>query len=95
MKIDAKRSNEGNIAPFSKWIDLYIHRIGLFGGIDVNALCLKSYDEVVFEKGKEYRAKVNGYGLGSGNSIAEYISTEGFYAMIDAVKEIRRLEKIS
>ena len=98
LKIDAKHSNEDNIAPFSKWIDLYSDRIGLFGGIDVNTLCLKSYDEVfeeVFEKGKEYRAKANGYGLGSGNSIAEYIPIEGFYAMVDAVKAIRRLENLN
>ena len=95
LKIDAKHSNEDNIAHFEKWIDLYSDRIGLFGGIDVNTLCLKSYDEVfneVFEKGKEYRNKANGYGLGSGNSIAEYVPTDGFYAMIEAVKEIRRLE---
>jgi len=98
LKIDAKHSNEDNIAPFSKWIDLYSDRIGLFGGIDVNTLCLKSYDEVfeeVFETGKEYRAKANGYGLGSGNSIAEYIPIEGFYAMVDAVKAIRRLENLN
>jgi len=95
LEIDAKHSNEDDISPFIKWIDLYSDRIGLFGGIDVNTLCLKSYDEVfeeVFEKGKEYRAKANGYGLGSGNSIAEYVPTDGFYAMIEAVKEIRRLE---
>jgi len=95
LKIDAKHSNEDIIAPFGKWIELYSDKIGLFGGIDVNTLCLKSYDEVfeeIFEKGKEYRAKANGYGLGSGNSIAEYVPTEGFYAMIDAVKAIRNLE---
>ena len=62
----------------------------------MNTLCLKSYEEVfeeVFEKGKEFRAIANGFGLGSGNSIAEYVPTDGFYAMIEAVKEIRRLEE--
>jgi hypothetical protein len=34
-----------------------------------------------------------GYGLGSGNSIPGYIPVEGFQAMVDAVKEIRRREK--
>jgi uroporphyrinogen decarboxylase len=33
-----------------------------------------------------------GYGLGSGNSIPGYVPVDGFMAMIDAVKEIRRLE---
>ena len=95
LNIDAKHSNEDDIAPFIKWIDLYSSRIGLFGGIDVNTLCLKSYDDIykeVLEKGTEFRAKANGYGLGCGNSIAEFIPVEGFTAMIDAVKEIRRLE---
>jgi len=95
LKIDAKHSNEDDISPFIKWIDLYSDRIGLFGGIDVNTLCLKSYDDIykeVLEKGTEYRRKACGYGLGSGNSLAEYVPTDGFYAMIDAVKEIRRNE---
>jgi uroporphyrinogen decarboxylase len=42
LGIDAKHSNEDQIAPFDKWIDLYNEKIGLFGGIDVNILCLKN-----------------------------------------------------
>lgn len=93
--IDAKHSNEDEIAPFEKWIELYSNRIGLFGGIDVNTLCLNKYDDVykiVLEKGEKYRKSANGYGIGSGNSIAEYVPVEGFQAMIDAVKELRRIE---
>ena len=93
--IDAKHSNEDEIAPFAKWIGLYNNRIGLFGGIDVNTLCLGSYDEVfdiVFKKAKKYRSMAQGYGLGSGNSIADYVPVEGFMAMIDAVKAVRELE---
>jgi uroporphyrinogen-III decarboxylase len=96
LGIDAKHSNEDQIAPFEKWIELYNDRIGLFGGIDVNTLCLKSYDDVfreVLDNGTEYRRKTNGYGIGSGNSIPGYIPVEGFQAMIDAVKEIRRREE--
>jgi hypothetical protein len=96
LGIDAKHSNEDQIAPFDKWIDLYNNRIGLFGGIDVNTLCLKTYDDVyeeVLEKGTAFRRKSNGYGIGSGNSIPGYIPIEGYIAMIDAVKEIRRREK--
>ena len=90
--IDAKHSNEDEIAPFDKWISMYNDRIGLFGGIDVNTLCLKSYDEIykiVLEDGKKFRNMSKGFGLGSGNSIAEYVPVEGFMAMIDAVKKIR------
>ncbi|MBN1340397.1 MAG: hypothetical protein JXA03_13795 [Bacteroidales bacterium] len=93
--IDAKHSNEDQIAPFDKWIDLYSPKIGLFGGIDLNTLILNDYDEVfriVKENGFRFRQKARGYGLGSGNSIPEYVPVEGFMAMVDAVKEIRRLE---
>jgi uroporphyrinogen-III decarboxylase len=93
--IDAKHSNEDQIAPFDKWIELYGKRIGLFGGIDVNTLCRNKYEEVyreVLEKGTRFREKAKGYGLGSGNSIPEYVPVEGFMAMVDAAKEIRRRE---
>lgn len=93
--IDAKHSNEDQIAPYMRWIEDYSDRIGLFGGFDMNELILNPYDYVykkVLEEGTEFRAKAKGYGLGSGNSIPEYASVEGFTAMVDAVKEIRRRE---
>ncbi|MEI6138857.1 MAG: uroporphyrinogen decarboxylase family protein [Mariniphaga sp.] len=95
LGIDAKHSNEDEIAPFEKWIELYGQRIGLFGGIDVNTICLNNYDDVfkaVYDKGLKYRNSTKGYGLGSGNSIAEYVPVDGFMGMIDAVKAIRRSE---
>lgn len=95
LGIDAKHSNEDEIAPFEKWIELYADRIGLFGGIDVNILSLNPYDEVyriVLEKGRKYRASARGYGIGSGNSIADYVPDEGFQAMIDAVNVLREEE---
>jgi uroporphyrinogen decarboxylase len=95
LGIDAKHSNEDEIASFEVWIEKYNDRIGLFGGIDVNILCLNSYDEIyriVLEKGKRYRKMAKGYGLGSGNSIADYVPVEGFTAMVDAVKKIREEE---
>ena len=95
LGIDAKHSNEDQIAPFDKWIDLYNEKIGLFGGIDVNTLCLNKYEDVydeVLEKGTHFRQKARGYGIGSGNSIPEYVPVDGFLGMIDAVKEIRRRE---
>jgi len=97
LGIDAKHSNEDEIAPFEKWIDLYSERIGLFGGIDVNTLYQNRYKDVfniVMEKGKKYRSMANGYGIGSGNSIADYMPVEGFQAMIDAVIELRNNKKL-
>jgi len=96
LGIDAKHSNEDQIAPFEKWIELYNDRIGLFGGFDLNLIILNNYDDIyreVLEKGTRYREIAIGYGLGSGNSIPEYIPVEGYRAMVDAAKEIRRREK--
>jgi uroporphyrinogen decarboxylase len=93
LGIDAKHSNEDEIAPFEKWIELYADRIGLFGGIDVNILSLNTYEDVykiILEKGELYRNSARGYGLGSGNSIAGYVPEEGFRAMVDAVQELRK-----
>jgi len=95
LGIDAKHSNEDEIAPFEKWIGLYNDRIGIFGGIDVNILCLDKPDEVrriVLERGMKYRGMARGYGIGSGNSITAYVPVENFLALTDAVQEIR--EKI-
>jgi len=94
--IDAKHSNEDQICLFGTWIEKYGDKIGLFGGFDMNFLILNPYD-VVFEKviaeGSLFRATACGYGLGSGNSIPDYMSVEGFNAMVDAVFEIRKREK--
>jgi uroporphyrinogen decarboxylase len=97
LGIDAKHSNEDQIAPYDKWIELYGSRIGLFGGIDVNTLCSNSPDDIyreALEKGTRFRGMTKGYGLGSGNSIPGYIPVEGFMAMVEAAKEIRRREKV-
>jgi uroporphyrinogen decarboxylase len=95
LGIDAKHSNEDQIAPFSEWIEKYGDRIGLFGGFDLNLLILEEPETVyqtVLEKGTLYRSMAKGYGLGSGNSIPGYIPVDGFEAMIKATVEIRRRE---
>ncbi len=96
LGIDAKHSNEDQIAPFSEWIERYSDRIGLFGGFDLNLLIL-NHPEVVYdtvlEQGTDFRMKAKGYGLGSGNSIPGYIPVDGFMGMIEAAKEIRKRER--
>jgi len=95
LGIDAKHSNEDQIAPFSLWIEKYSDRIGLFGGFDLNLLVLENPETVyrtVLQQGTQFRQTAKGYGIGSGNSIPGYIPVEGFQAMIDAVKEIRYRE---
>lgn len=96
LGIDAKHSNEDQIAPFEKWINLYNNQIGLFGGFDMNELIMNDYDYVfdkVRREAAEFRLMAKGYGAGSGNSIPEYMNIDGFKAMVDAVQAIRRDER--
>jgi len=96
VEIDAKHSNEDGIAPFDEWITRYSERIGLVGGIDVDILCTVGKDEIldmVFEMGSRFRKNANGFALGSGNSIPDYVPVEGFLTMIEAVKKIREKEE--
>lgn len=89
--IDAKHSNEDGIAPFSVWIDRYGDRIGNFGGIDTDHLCQETpaaiRDRVIdlmrIAKGH------GGFALGSGNSIPDYVPTEGYLAMVEACRQQR------
>lgn len=95
LGIDAKHSNEDSIAPFERWIELYGSRIGLLGGIDVDILCQKPPQEVyqlVMEHGRRFRSQAQGYALGSGNSIPDYVPVEGYLAMVQAVQALRAEE---
>ncbi len=93
--IGAKHSNEDQIASFTEWIERYGDRIALFGGIDLNLL-VQSDRSTVFREvtrlGTEFRGKANGYALGSGNSIPDYVPVENYLAMVEAACEIRRVE---
>ena len=95
LGINAKHSNEDVIAPFDFWIQKYGDRIGLLGGIDVDILCREDPDVIydrVIEMGTRFREHAHGYGLGSGNSIPEYVPVDGYLAMIRAAQAIRDRE---
>lgn len=89
--IDAKHSNEDQIAPFPYWVETYGDRIGNFGGIDTDAVCRLNYSEM-----KEYITDVvskckghGGFAFGSGNSIPDYVPVEGYLNMIRIVRDLR------
>lgn len=89
--IDAKHSNEDQIAPFSQWVEGYGDRIGNFGGLDVDAVCrmdraeLKEYAIDVIQKAEGH----GGIAIGTGNSIPAYVPAEGYLNMIEIVREYR------
>jgi len=90
--INAKHSNEDTIAPFSTWVEKYGDRIGYFGGIDMNVLCVETPASI-----KRYVNEIlslcegkRGIAIGSGNQIADYVPPEGFIAMVETVNEYRK-----
>lgn len=89
--IDAKHSNEDQIAPFYEWVERYGDRIGNFGGIDTDAVCRLSEPEL-----NEYITNVvsrsvghGGFAFGSGNSIPDYVPIENFLAMNRIIRTLR------
>ena len=89
--IDAKHSNEDQIAPFPFWAERYGDRIGNFGGIDTDAVCRLS-EPVMREYISDVISKSSGHGgfaFGSGNSIPDYVPVEGYLNMVRIVREIR------
>ncbi len=95
LGIDAKHSNEDAIAPFGRWIADYGDRIGLLGGFDMDFLCVNTpgviHDQVL-ELGRRFRRSAQGYALGSGNSIPDYVPVENYLAMVRAAQALRREE---
>lgn len=89
--INAKHSNEDQIALFPEWVERYGDRIGNFGGVDVSVMCqaskeeLKEYIVDVIEKCKGH----GGLALGTGNSIPSYVPAESYLNMIKIVREYR------
>lgn len=89
--INAKHSNEDQIARFPEWVERYGDRIGNFGGIDVDVVCNASRQEM-----KEYIYDVirkceghGGFAFGTGNSIPDYVPAENYLNMIEIVREYR------
>lgn len=89
--INAKHSNEDQIARFPKWVECYGDRIGNFGGIDLDVVCNASKNEM-----REYIKDVitlcsghGGFAFGSGNSIPDYVPAQGYMDMIEIVRELR------
>lgn len=91
VKIDAKHSNEDQIAPFSEWVNRYGDKIGNFGGVDTDHLCSKSKEEIrdITKAAIACKAERGGFALGSGNSIPGYVPVEGYMAMVETAREVR------
>lgn len=87
VKSDGKHSYEDNITSVEDSYERLSGRIAVLGGIDLDFICRKTPREIynrsiaMLSKTK-YRG---GYGLGTGNSIPEYVPNKNIYAMLSAV----------
>jgi uroporphyrinogen decarboxylase len=83
--IDARHSFEDVILPVAEAKRRYGDRIAILGGVDVDLLARGSVDEVRAATRRILEACMpgGGYGLGSGNSVANYVKVENFLAMLD------------
>ena len=89
--IDAKHSNEDQIAYFPEWVKRYGDKIGNFGGIDTDAVCrldrqeMREYINDVYRKCKGH----GGFAFGSGNSIPNYVPVDRYLNMNEIIRELR------
>ena len=83
--IDAKHSYEDVIMPVTEVKKKYGERIAILGGIDMDFLC-RSDEKAVRKRVRETLElcmQGGGYCLGTGNSVANYIPLENYFAMLN------------
>lgn len=83
--IDAKHSFEDAITQVAEFKREYGSRIGVVGGIDVDALSRMETDDFrrYVRRTLEECAPGGGYALGSGNSVTNYCKVENYLAMLE------------
>ncbi len=86
--IDAKHSFEDKILPVEECYARWGDRISIIGGVDMDILSRGSEEEVRTRTRQilEACAPGGGYCIGSGNSVANYVKLENYYAMIDETR---------
>jgi len=84
--IDAKHSFEDKILPVEEAYRRWGDRVSILGGVDMDVLG-RGTEEQVRARTREILevcgAKGTGYGLGTGNSVANYIPVQNYLAMLD------------
>jgi uroporphyrinogen decarboxylase len=86
--IDAKHSFEDKILPVEKWYERWGDRIAILGGVDMDLLGRGSEEQVRARTRQilEACAPGGGYCMGTGNTAANYVKLENYYAMIDETR---------
>jgi uroporphyrinogen decarboxylase len=88
--IDAKHSFEDVIMPVEEAKRRWGSRVAILGGIDMDLLARGTPDQVRQRTRQVLEACMpgGGYALGSGNSIANYLRMENYFAMIEEGWEV-------
>ena len=94
VRIDGKHSFEDTIMPASEAYRRYGQRISILGGIDVDFLCRASESEIRRRVRETLDACTgrdhgNGYCLGTGNTVANYIPLDNYLVMLDEGRRYR------
>ena len=85
---DGKHSFEDTILPVTEAYQRYGQRISVLGGIDVDFLCRASEAEIRSRVRETLEActgkdRGNGYCLGTGNTVANYMPVDNYLVMLD------------
>ncbi len=86
--IDAKHSFEDTIMPMAEVKARYGQRICILGGLDMHLLASGSPEEVRVATSQAIQdcAPGGAFALGSGNTIANYVPLENYFAMLDEAR---------
>lgn len=84
VKIDGRHSFEDAIIPAEDFQKQYGDRIAVLGGVDINILTSGSPEDVRYRTRSliEQCGSIGRFGVGSGNSIPDYVPLENYLAMI-------------
>lgn len=89
--IDAKHSNEDQIALFPEWPERYGDRIAFFGGIDTDAVCRLPKEEMTAYI-QDVVGKCQGkyaFAFSTGNSIPGYVPADQYLHMVRTLRTLR------
>jgi len=87
--IDARHSFEDAIMPVEQWYDKFHGRVAILGGVDMELMAHGTQEQVAKRTRRilEHCAPGGGYCMGTGNSVANYVRIENYYAMIDETRK--------
>jgi uroporphyrinogen decarboxylase len=87
--IDGRHSFEDIILPVEQWYDKFHDRVAILGGVDMDLLARGTVEQVKRRTRQilEHCAPGGGYCMGTGNSLANYVKIENYYAMLDETRK--------